>query len=658
MNTPPRITLIWCVSVMLISPSIAGEVLTRDDFQQIGKQGFGLRGNSYAWCSAYFRGKVYIGTNHNFLCLVRSIRGVTDENAQQEASVECDPDLLSMDFRGRIYAYDPATRAIELVHISPTIKALRSDGTQADVAVDMGYRTMAVFREPDGTEALYVGTFTTTELPGAPPRILRSTDGLHFKPLPGDISQDGSLVSYRGLTVFRDKLYAIGIGRLDADTVLLESADPAGGVFRRVNPPNFGDPVNISAFELAVFKGYLYIGTATASEGFQLLKTRADGAPPYVFQPVLVDGAYRGSKNQNVVSLQPFGDYLYVGTGINFVALDFFPGVESAAAELIRVRADDSWEIVCGAPRDTPAGPKDSVTGLIVGCNNSRTGYIWRMVEHDGVLYMGTFDMSLFARFVGSAQIESAIDFDAHPLLAQFLDFIPAGEIADVISALDGGFDLWATEDGDTWRLISRSGLGDEFAYGLRTFTSTPHGLFVGTANPYYGMRVLRGDDPDRDRDGDGHPDRGDNCPTLWNLHQSDLDNDGIGDACDPDDDGDCILDDVDPRPTVAAVPGPDTDRDGTPDGCDTDDDDDTIPDHQDNCPLVANFDQADADGDGVGDACAPADPPAAQTGNDNDNAADDDVGGDVVAPNGCGAGVGWALVATWGLGFLLTRRP
>ncbi|MFN7130550.1 MAG: thrombospondin type 3 repeat-containing protein, partial [Myxococcales bacterium] len=54
----------------------------------------------------------------------------------------------------------------------------------------------------------------------------------------------------------------------------------------------------------------------------------------------------------------------------------------------------------------------------------------------------------------------------------------------------------------------------------------------------------------DADRDGleDGH----DNCPARWNAEQSDLDGDGLGDACDPDRDGDGVANDADGCPDLA----------------------------------------------------------------------------------------------------------
>jgi hypothetical protein len=76
------------------------------------------------------------------------------------------------------------------------------------------------------------------------------------------------------------------------------------------------------------------------------------------------------------------------------------------------------------------------------------------------------------------------------------------------------------------------------------------------------------------DADCDGVPNGSDNCPHDWNASQSDLDRDGVGDACDH-------------------FPGSsDMDRDG-------------VPNHRDNCPTTFNPDQKNSDRrhDG-GDAC------------------------------------------------------
>jgi thrombospondin type 3 repeat protein len=70
------------------------------------------------------------------------------------------------------------------------------------------------------------------------------------------------------------------------------------------------------------------------------------------------------------------------------------------------------------------------------------------------------------------------------------------------------------------------------------------------------------------------------------------------------DTDGDGVFDPVDNCVTVANPSQSDLDADGPGDACDADDDNDGFPDISDNCPLLANIGQVDLDGDGVGDRC------------------------------------------------------
>jgi hypothetical protein len=102
--------------------------------------------------------------------------------------------------------------------------------------------------------------------------------------------------------------------------------------------------------------------------------------------------------------------------------------------------------------------------------------------------------------------------------------------------------------------------------------------------------------------DGDGIPDRLDNCPGLANTG-ADRDQDGIGDECDDDIDGDGVPNLVD---NCKFHPNPDqrdTDLDGFGDACSRDEDGDGVA-GSDNCPFVPNPDQADLDNDGFGDLC------------------------------------------------------
>ena len=96
---------------------------------------------------------------------------------------------------------------------------------------------------------------------------------------------------------------------------------------------------------------------------------------------------------------------------------------------------------------------------------------MWRMTTNgdpttgDGQFYVSTFDESTTNK--GNAAVRAQIQSTM-------------------------GFDLWRSPDGWHFSSATTSGFGDMFNYGGRTMQSTPYGLFVGTANNYYGLNVFR----------------------------------------------------------------------------------------------------------------------------------------------------------------------
>ncbi len=64
--------------------------------------------------------------------------------------------------------------------------------------------------------------------------------------------------------------------------------------------------------------------------------------------------------------------------------------------------------------------------------------------------------------------------------------------INKVVSNNVHGFDLLKSSDGVNFEAVFNDGLGDMYNYGGRTLCETETGLYIGTANPFYGAQLYR----------------------------------------------------------------------------------------------------------------------------------------------------------------------
>jgi hypothetical protein len=224
---------------------------------------------------------------------------------------------------------------------------------------------------------------------------------------------------------------------------------------------------------MVAFNGFLYAGTLNPKNGYEIWKTRGDGSPPYRWTRIISHGAHRGNLNEAAVSMCVFDNALYVGSGIQNGGYDLAHSIGPAAAELICIYPDDSWDLIVGEPRSTPNGFKHPLSGFGPGFDNIANGYFWRMAEFDGFLYLGTFNWTVLLPYVKPSQPS-----DKGVRFAHWMGI-------DNLVQFDGGFDLFRSQDGINWSPVTTTGFGNPYNFGARTIVGTPYGLFVGTANPF-----------------------------------------------------------------------------------------------------------------------------------------------------------------------------
>lgn len=437
--------------------------LQSSNFKLSAPQGFGDSQNSWAWSMAWFKGKLLVGTNRAEQCVTSAAQALGSLGAYppSDPNISCTPDPNDLPLRAEIWSWSPATKTWTRVFQSPQDVPIPGANPLKYVARDIGFRGMNTFTEPDGTQALYVGGCSSLPIhPGVPGgRLLRSTDGVNFTPVPQHSATVlGNLgnACFRGIDTFNNQLVAVA-GTWKGMGVVVESANPSQGdnSFQQISPT--GQQV----YELAPYNGSLYVTFVDQTNGFSVAKT--DGRPPYTYTTVLPNGGYRSRyPNPIALSMQVFGGHLYVGgDGVQRTA-----GLKAQGAELFRINPDDSWDLVAGESRSTPAGQKNSLSGLGIGLGWQLNDHMWRMRIYDGRLYLGTFD--------------AATSLRTFPSTVRYV-------------TPEMGFDLWWTTDGDYFTMVDQTGFQDEFNIGARTLLDTPYGLFLGSANDSYGLKIYQG---------------------------------------------------------------------------------------------------------------------------------------------------------------------
>ena len=479
-----------CVAGPVLSSASAQQGLHLEDFTQGAPQGFGDQQNTFARAMQWWNGKLYVGVQRAYGCTQQAILSLYVPGKTYpppDPTMHCTADWNDLPLQGEIWRWTPAGSGPgtwDRVFQSPNDVPIPGTSPQKFTARDMGFRDMAVFVEPDGTEALYVAGTTARgfiprptsglgQLP--PPRLLRSTDGQTFTPVPqtpgttlGDLSflEGINISSFNRMTVHNGRLYVVAGGDF-GHGVVFEASNPAGGDnnFTRITP------AGMTITYMASFHGSLYLAQGaqpvTGNPPYQILKTTTGGQLPYTFTTVLtglrLPASQSSKSSQSIANMEVVGDSLWVGS--------------NQPPELIRVNPDDTWDLFVGEKRQLADGTwKYPQTGMGDGFDWWFNIHVHRMQEHEGYLYAATNDLS---------------------------NLYPMRDVAG-IKALFGsrfGFDLYRTHEGWYYYPITMNGFEDRdpggqnnwFNFTGRVAASTPYGLFFGTGNEQYGAQIWRG---------------------------------------------------------------------------------------------------------------------------------------------------------------------
>lgn len=468
--------VLWAV-LALCGVGTAALPLGQSGQRVIAQNGFGNHQNSYAWSMGWFKGKLYVGTGRDVLCVENeTVQFFVPLSAKYTTrpfpGMSCPPDPYHMDLRAQIWQFTPQTGRWRQVYESP--KGPRNPfARNKHVARDIAYRHMLVYTDRSGRQAMFAAGVSADEylpplLKSHPPRVLRTYDGVHWE----DLNLPSVVVHYprgstramgfRELVEWRHRLYVTATPDLTGDGALFEITRPWSRHpgLRQVSPRN------LDIFEVATFHGDLYLGCGDPAEGYSVWEWSGHGRP---FIPIVTGGAGRGAVITSVVSMHVFRNALYVG------ASGWYHESTLPLSEMIRIAPDGRWSLVVGSPRRLPDGSTAYPTsGLTDGFDSLFNAHFWRMAVDRGGLYVGTNSWSYIVKtYKGKAWLGDLL--------------------ADA-----AGYQLWATCNGDDWFSITRDAFGaNEYNFGARTLQPGAGGsLYIGSANHAQGTMIVEDREP------------------------------------------------------------------------------------------------------------------------------------------------------------------
>jgi hypothetical protein len=412
--------------------------------------------------SVWFRGALYLGIGSSPYGLTRLAGQGAFDAGPGESSY---PPQQGAE----IWRYSPGERNWVCLYRSP----LNEEDTGRAAPRDVGILAAAVCQSAvDAAPALYVATSTLDR----PCVFLRCEDGTNFIQCDsqGFGLEDAGAPAVSSIVALDGKVFAapVGVARgmLDVGPVemacVFETDDPLHGSWRAISEPGFGDDTNVAVSSLAAYAGHLYAATCNERHGFQLWKCRPTGEPPYRWTKLLDNGAWR-PLNAVPTAMTVFDEALYIAAAVQRTGHGGRDRFGPFPPDMVRVHADDRWELVTGQPRFTPHGFKRPTSQRLAGLDDYFTHAFWCLAEQNGWLYCGTSSWSWMPTYLND---RSDLTDERYAWLEEQSE-----------AQHDGEFRLWRTRDGDDWQQVTDIGFpgGNALNFGVRTMTASAAGLFV-----------------------------------------------------------------------------------------------------------------------------------------------------------------------------------
>lgn len=350
--------------------------------------------------------------------------------------------------------------------------------------------------------------------------------------------QKGVSVGIRGMCVYKDRLIVSCINTNGA--VICESENPTDQESFKIIATdeelfhypayNYCDSIyGGSIFDMTQYGESLYVSICTGKpenavnentmQSFGIVRGDVAKDGSWKWTSVVGDKEKDGAKytfgidpertRSGAANLITFDGYLYIGeyndeeiavermlfdNDFTFMNLNFEQPVN-----FYRMDENEDIELVVGDKDEM--FPEGGLSGMGSGFGCNENQYIWKMVEYDGKLYVGTYDASSFLLPLdeymndenAAQEWKDKVDEYVEKLCSNYQGIpesaVTCGEYLDKATF---GFDLYVTEDGIHFTKTTDDGFGDPYNHGCRAFGITEEGLFVGTANPFYGTQVWK----------------------------------------------------------------------------------------------------------------------------------------------------------------------